>query len=242
MAGTTRISIKLDESKQWFWRLIGPEGLCYAESSEVFTQYADAYFSAVESCTAMQTAAFDPDERPELTDFNVITGSDLLNGPPVDSIFHNLVKALGQAGLHGALSVLNRTVQHRFTGVYLIEPDRTLRNLALFDKAGEPCPAELQTIPLSASFCQFAVRTGGFHTGNSGNDSRLQGHWAKGMYNAYGGVPILADDGTALATLCHFDHHPRELDYEDLDLLRLAARVLVRVVRPLNKSCSPSFK
>lgn len=236
------ISINLDEAKQWSWRLVGMDGAQYAVGAKVFARYADAYFSAIEACAAMQTATIDPDERPDLTDFHVITASDLLDAAPVDSVFHALVEALAQSGLHGALSVLNRTVPHRFTGIYLIESDNTLRNLALFDKAGEPRPAELHKIPLSASFCQFAVKTGGFYTSNSGEDSRLQGHWAKGMYNAYGGVPVLADDGTALATLCHFDHHPRDLNHDDLDLLRLAARVLARAVRPLDRSCGHSVR
>ena len=236
------ISIFLDDSKRWSWRLMGPRGFCYAIGAKVFASYADAYLAAVDSCIAMQVATFDPEERTELPDFKVITESDLRDASPIDAFCHDLVKALDQQGLHGALSVLNRTVPHRFTGVYLIDPDQTLRNLSLFDKAGEPCPEELQRVPLSASFCQFAVSTGGFATSNSGNDARLQGHWAKGMYNAYAGVPLLRPDQTALGTLCHFDHHPRDLDYEDLDLLRLAARMLVRVVLPFDKSCRQSIK
>ena len=236
------ISIHLDDSKQWSWGLVDSDGTHHAVGAKVFTRYADAYFAAIESCAAMQTATFDPDECPEPIEVSVITGSELRDAPPRDAVFLELVRTLGGFGLHAALSVLNRTVPHRFTGVYLIESDRTLRNLALFDKDGEPCPAELQTIPLSASFCQFAVTTGGFHTGNSGEDVRLQGHWAKGMYNAYGGVPIVAEDGTALGTLCHFDHHPRNLDPADLELLHSAARVLERVVRPIDKSRRQSVK
>ena len=236
------ISIFLDDSKQWSWRLMGPRGCCYAVGAKVFASYAEAYLAAIESCTGMQAATFDPNEPPELTDFKVITESDFLDASPLDAFCHDLVTAMGREGLKGALAVLNQTVPHRFTGVYLIGQDQMLRKLALFDKAGEPCPEELQKVPLSASFCQFAVKTGGFATSNSGKDSRLQGHWAKGMFNAYAGVPLLSDDGTALGTLCHFDHHPRDLDYEDLDLLRLAARMLVRVIRPLDRSCSQPVK
>ena len=236
------ISIILNESMQWYWRLVGAKGVCYAEGAQVFPHYADAYVAAVESCTAMQHATVEDNERAELIDFKVMTGSEVLSDPPSDSIFQSLVKALNQTGLHGALSVLNQTVPHRFTGIYLIDKDRMLRNLTLFDKHGEPCPEELRTVPLSASFCQFAVRTGGFHTSNSGKDIRLNGHWAKGMYNAYAGVPILAEDGTALATLCHFDHHPCNLDYEGLDLLRLAARLFKREVRPSGSNCGQAVK
>lgn len=239
---TMHISIFLDDSKQWSWRLMGPRGSCYAIGAKVFARYADAYCAAVDSCNAMRVATIEVDERVEQPDFKVVTESNPRDASPIDAFCHDVIRALEQEGLHAALSVLNRTVPHRFTGVYLIEPDQTLRNLSLFDKAGEPCPVELQRVPLNASFCQFAVTTGGFATSNSGNDSRLQGHWAKGMYNAYAGVPILADDGTALGTLCHFDHHPKDLDYEDLDLLRLAARMFVRVVCPLGKRFDHSIK
>ncbi len=225
------ISVVLVGSNRWAWRLTGPLGVCYAESVKTFKDYFDAYSAGLRACIAMQGASIEDAAPTPISRLNILVGEDISSSATGDAILKSLVHALGRTGVHGALSVLNQTVPHRFTGIYLIYSNRTLKNLALFDKSGEPCPDELKSIPLGASFCQFAMSNGGFHTANSSTDVRLSGYWAKGMYNAYAGVPILDTDGTALATLCHFDYHPRHFDAVGLDRLYEAARLFTRVVR-----------
>lgn len=130
---------------------------------------------------------------------------------------------LASAGADTALAFLNAGVPHRYSAVYRFDGN-TLKNILLFDKAGEVRPAFLAEVPLDVSFCQFVIRDGVFRTTDSATDRRLDGHPYQGVMVSYHGVPILVR-GEIWGTLCHFDVAAQPLADEEFDLLRGAATV-----------------
>lgn len=137
----------------------------------------------------------------------------------------HLRSVLTQGGLVAGLQYLNDPIQHRYTGVYRLGQG-LLRNIELFDKAGEVKPEFLMEVPLGDSFCQFVLRDGVFRTDHSGQDDRLEGHKYQGVLLSYHGVPVLDNHGELFGTLCHFDAAQRTLADEDFAFLQQAARVL----------------
>ncbi|WP_137920905.1 guanylate cyclase [Hydrogenophaga sp. 2FB] len=132
--------------------------------------------------------------------------------------------ALEEDGLDGALKLLNQSTEHRYTAVYLLR-DSLLKNVALYDKAGEVKPEYLAEVPLGVSFCQFVLREGQFLTSNSGTDDRLNGHPYQGVMVSYSGVPVTDTQGKLCGTLCHFDVVQRTLSDQNYELLQQAAKV-----------------
>ena len=130
---------------------------------------------------------------------------------------------LQSEGPSAAVAYLNRGVPHRYTAVYKIDGDR-LCNVLLHDKAGEVRPEFLADVAFSDSFCQFVLRDGAFQTGDSANDSRLDGHPYQGVMVCYYGVPILDNSAELWGTLCHFDTRQLALDDASFELLQKAAR------------------
>lgn len=133
--------------------------------------------------------------------------------------------ALSEAGIEGGLKFLNQRIAHRYTAVYRLQ-DARLKNMGLYDKAGEVRPEYLAEVPLDVSFCQFVLRDGHFLTRNSGQDGRLDGHPYQGVMVAYHGVPVSDQRGQLVGTLCHFDLVERELSDDDYLLLQQAAGLL----------------
>src|SRR4051812_25353290 len=88
--------------------------------------------------------------------------------------------ALASEGADGALGVLNRGVEHRYTGLYRLDA-RVMHNMVLIDKAGEVRPDLLASVPFEDSFCQFVLKLGSFHTSDSASDARLNGHRFQGV-------------------------------------------------------------
>ena len=144
----------------------------------------------------------------------------------MDATFDLMTAALRSGGLFAALTVLNRRVAQRWTGLYRLTADRHLVNVALVDKLGEVCPSDLLSVPYDVSFCQFTLAQGHFRTDNSALDDRLTGHPYKGVINSYHAVPVVNAGGKVRGTLCHFDTDAMPLLDEDFELLRLAARTL----------------
>nr|WP_315235648.1 guanylate cyclase [uncultured Albidiferax sp.] len=128
-------------------------------------------------------------------------------------------------GAAAAVQYLNAGVPHRFTGLYLLE-DGVMRNLLLYDKAGEIRPTYLAEVPLETSFCQFVLRDGVFTTSDSAIDARLDGHPYQGVMVSYHGVPWQTSDGEIGGTLCHFDLRSLELNDAEFALLQQAAQLL----------------
>ncbi|QNK68079.1 hypothetical protein [Variovorax sp. PAMC26660] len=130
-----------------------------------------------------------------------------------------------QQGVAAALAQLNRGVPHRYTAVYRLEGEM-LKNIALFDKAGEDRPEFLAEVPLGTSFCQFVLRDGSFLTSDSAKDDRLNGHPYKGVMVAYHGVPVLNETGTLFGSLCHFDVQAQPLSDVEFERLKFVAGVI----------------
>lgn len=140
-------------------------------------------------------------------------------------------EALELQGVEAALAVLNTRVAHRYTAIYQLDGN-VLRNLFLYDKAGETLPQHLAAVDMGMSFCQFVLRDGAFLTDNSAFDSRLDGHPYKGVMVAYHGVPMTSAEGDLVGTLCHFDVEPRGLTSGEFECLQTAAQLLPARVFP----------
>jgi GAF domain-containing protein len=144
---------------------------------------------------------------------------------------NQLRSALNGAGIEGGLRFLNQPIEHRYTALYRLR-DSTLKNVGLYDKAGEVKPEYLAEVPLEVSFCQFVLRDGRFLTTDSSLDDRLHGHPYQGVMMAYHGVPVRDEQGHLYGTLCHFDLVQRELSDEHFELLQQAASMLVPFLAP----------
>lgn len=130
-----------------------------------------------------------------------------------------------QYGIAGGLAALNARVPHRYTALYQLD-EGILRNIELFDKAGEMRPDYLAAVPIDESFCQFVLRDGEFQTCDSVLDDRLNGHPYKGAMAAYHGVPVLAGSGELFGSLCHFDTQVQTLSDEEFSILEAAAKII----------------
>ena len=107
------------------------------------------------------------------------------------------------------------------TAIYRLRDGRML-NVALVDKHGEPLPDFLAEVPIASSFCQYVLRDGSFLTGDSGSDTRLNGHPYQGVMLSYCGIPIFDLQGRAVGTACHFDLVARDIADEKVAHLRAA--------------------
>jgi GAF domain-containing protein len=131
---------------------------------------------------------------------------------------------LESQGIDAALEFLNDGVPHRYSAIYRLGGG-TLKNLVIFDKAGEARPEFLAEVPFETSFCQFVIRDGVFRTSDSATDRRLDGHPYQGVMVSYHGVPVVLD-GEIWGTMCHFDVEVLPLDDDEFNLLRDAAALL----------------
>ncbi|WP_066270611.1 GAF domain-containing protein [Hydrogenophaga palleronii] len=130
--------------------------------------------------------------------------------------------ALRHTGIDGGLKVLNDGIAHRYTALYRLH-DSMLKNVGLFDKAGEVRAEYLAVVPLESSFCQFVLRDGFFASSDTGEDRRLDGHVYQGKLMAYHGVPVRDRHGELFGTLCHFDMLRRDISQENFELMQQAA-------------------
>jgi len=149
------------------------------------------------------------------------------------AVLRNVVAAFEGAGLDAGLKLLNDRVPHRFTAVYRLE-NGMVRNVALVDKERSMDMFALQAVPLTDSFCQFALKDGFFVTECSGGDERLLGNPHRGIVGSYVGVPIGSGGNQLYGTLCHFDFSDRQIDQEEFFLLQYTALNLpARLLRDL---------
>jgi hypothetical protein len=146
----------------------------------------------------------------------------------VRDVIEALERTLPRAGIHAALGLLNARTEHRFTGVYGLEPPM-LRNVRLYDREN-PALQIGADAPLNETYCSITGSTAGpFTTQDTRRDARLTSHPARETTLAYCGVPLLDDTGTAVGTLCHFDLVPRPA--REVDVLEAAAPLLLRALR-----------
>jgi hypothetical protein len=135
------------------------------------------------------------------------------------AVLRNVVSVLNDSGLKAGLELLNERVPHRFTAAYSLK-EGVMRNVALVDKERSMDTFSLQAVPLTDSFCQFALRDGFFLTERSGSDERLVGHPYSGVVSSYVGVPIASGEGKLYGTLCHFDFADQQIEQEEFFLLQ----------------------
>jgi GAF domain-containing protein len=137
-------------------------------------------------------------------------------GGNVEAHFH---AALAADGMCAALAFLNARTRYRFTGLYRLEPP-LLRNECLFDRENPSLSLGGETTPLAHTYCGIVAAThSAFLVDDSRNDARLTTHPARASVVSYVGVPIRAETGRVIGTLCHFDLRPRILPLDELTVL-----------------------
>lgn len=134
-----------------------------------------------------------------------------------------LTEVLSRHGLHAALKLLNARTPFRYTGVYRFDGDM-LRNVALFDRWAPQQPRGCDA-PMGETYCAITGKL---------NDSLLVSDgqrdprhpWMRGnSVVSYCGVPIRAESGIALGTLCHFDEKPCQSQGAEATFLMCIAEV-----------------
>lgn len=114
-----------------------------------------------------------------------------------------LADVLARDGLHAALKLLNARTPFRYTGVYRFDRD-ILRNVDLFDRWAPDQPRGSDA-PMGETYCAI---TGKLNDSLVVSDGRRDPRhpWMRGnSVVSYCGVPIRAESGVAIGTLCHFD-------------------------------------
>lgn len=136
--------------------------------------------------------------------------------------------ALCELGLDATLKKLNARTPFRFTGVYRFE-GLVLCNVALYDRENPGVPRGCDA-PLGETYCAITGQMNDALLVCDGTrDSRFA--WMRGnSVVAYCGVPIRAEDGHALGTLCHFDQRPWPAQGEEAAYLLCIADAFRRFV------------
>lgn len=143
---------------------------------------------------------------------------------------HDVKAMLARGDIRQALIYLNRQSGYRFTSLYRFDGEM-LRNVEFYDH-DRPDLARTDDIALMASYCVFVRDSGGaFHTPDSMEDRRLQGHPKRRQVRSYCGVPLIDDRGRVFGTVCHFDFEPLAFKRADLELLESLAPLLQRGVQ-----------
>ena len=137
--------------------------------------------------------------------------------------------ALTAGRLHEALRLLNDRTRHRFTGIFRLDPPM-MRNVALYDREN-PQLRLCGDIPLRETYCSIALETLSPVTIRDARiEPRVADHPARDSVLSYCGVPLLAADGRAVGTLCHYDLRPRLIPVAELPLLRRVAPMVARMI------------
>ena len=140
----------------------------------------------------------------------------------LDKRFETFQSRMQQSGERGALAYLNSLANFRFTAVIYFAEGRG-HAIHYFDREN-PEVTEVDEFDQRATYCNSVVTHGQpFETPDSMDDARLLEHPARHSVRAYLGVPIMADDGSAQASLCYFDPYPQSINDRDRNLLMQAA-------------------
>lgn len=118
----------------------------------------------------------------------------------------SVTEILSRNGLHAALKLLNARTPFRFTGVYRFDGS-LLSNVALYDRWATDQPRGGDA-PIGETYCAI---TGKLNDSLVVSDGRRDPRhpWMRGnSVVSYCGVPIRAESGIAIGTLCHFDDKP----------------------------------
>jgi GAF domain-containing protein len=182
----------------------------------VFARGVGAVYEADESASwtsvfaeDLKNGRFSPERPPALQNYALRT-------------LREVISSFEKYGLQAGLELLNQRVPHRFTAVYRLQGG-VMRNVALVDKERSMDTFSLEAVPLTDSFCQFALKDGFFLTKCSGGDQRLAGHPYSGVVGSYVGVPIAAGEYRLYGTLCHFDFADQQIAMGEFLLLQHVA-------------------
>lgn len=138
-----------------------------------------------------------------------------------------LADVIGFGDAHAVCAALNRRVEHRFTGLYRVDPP-LLRNLRLFDRE-HPHLVEAGPTPLAETYCSLVIaQREPFATADALADDRVSGHPAGANVRAYCGVPLRRPDGTPFGTLCHFDSVARPVPTSEIPLMQRVATLVMQ--------------
>ena len=162
----------------------------------------------------MQSLRTTPSDTPELS------GNETLE-------FRRTLKS---QGLWPAMQYLNAKAPYRYSAVFRFEGSM-LRNVCLVDRESPEvtCCAEL---PIADSYCVYVRESSSdFAVEHARMDCRVTGHPKAEMFQSYYGVPLLADDGALLGTICHFDERPLVLDSQVGGLLNEVAPFVAAALR-----------
>lgn len=133
--------------------------------------------------------------------------------------------ALREGGAIALVRHLNARVPHRITAFYRLRGE-WLANICMHDKFGVLQDEMFEDVPLTDSFCQFALRDGFFETQDSSTDDRLVDHIYRGQVLSYHGVPVVDESGEVAGSLCHLDYLRQSLSRIEFEVLRAAALLL----------------
>lgn len=132
---------------------------------------------------------------------------------------------LENEGERAALEYLSSLSAFRFVAVIYFVDGRG-HPVHYFDRQN-PDVRQGEELDQRATYCNTVIATREpFETPNAIEDLRLVEHAARQHVSSYVGVPILAEDGSVRAVLCHFDIFPRSTADVDHALLQQAAAAL----------------
>ena len=130
-----------------------------------------------------------------------------------------LRSVLANRGIRPALALLNDRTPFRYTAIYKLVGD-TMHAVHVFDRQAE-YRSWLKAVPLSSSFCQFAIREDEFVTDHASQDLRLgEERPLEGLVESYYGRVLRRSDGTPYGTFIHFDLEPRSISAEEMAFLQ----------------------
>jgi GAF domain-containing protein len=142
----------------------------------------------------------------------------------------DLAESLAEGDLHQVLRRLNARAEHRFTGVYRLDPP-ALRNVAIFDRSNPDLRVGADA-PLRETYCSVVGASASpFSVADTRLDDRTADHPARESTVSYCGVPLLGESGEPLGTLCHFDVVPRPIPMDEISLMQAIAPRVAEVVR-----------
>jgi hypothetical protein len=189
----------LDPRRFRFWKFAHQQG--ERIRVRVFGPGSAAVYDVAE--TESWSSRFADDLQSGLFDLN---SQALLSADTLEA-YLMLVNTVRTAGLVACLETLNRRVPHRFTAVYKLAGGM-VSNIVLVDKENAVDTFALQTVPLTHSFCSFALKDGPRAVGS------------------YVSVPIPGESEGLYGLLCHFDFEERTIPDQEFYLLEHIAQIL----------------
>jgi GAF domain-containing protein len=153
-----------------------------------------------------------------------------MTGSDIAELAVRIEEILADRGVQDALGWLNARTDHRFTGVYRLDPP-LLRSVRLFDREN-PLLEVGSDAPMSETYCSITgAGESPFVVADALEDPALEGHPARDATRSYCGVPLRDRSGRVIGTLCHFDLGPRPVPEAEIPVMETAAALLYAALR-----------